>query len=444
MVRSLLSAGARHSTWGLPSLVLISSLLVAGLGIPVTAQTYTILYSFDGANGLIPGTGLARDSDGNLYGASGYGGNQQACANYGGCGAIYKVDPTGKMTVLYEFSGSPDGQSPNQLTLGPNGLLYGTTQFGGTGNSSSCGSDGCGTVFQFDLNGKETVLHSFAGYPSDGYDPYFYSRLVRDSEGNLYGTTLYGGSSNAFGNPGNGVVFSVSRASKEQVLYSFTGQDDGGLPFSGPIVDGSQHALYGTTTYGGNGPCGNIFGSGCGVVYKVNASGESALYMFQDGSDGASPVASLIQDSAGNLYGTATSGGDLSCTPPANGKMVQPQPGCGVVFKVDPAGTETVLYTFTGTTDGSDPTSPLVMDAAGNLYGTAAFGGDLNCGPPLGCGTVFEINKSGTFTVLHAFSGPDGAFPGNVILDNEGNLYGTAGGGASVPNGKDVIFKLTP
>src|SRR5271166_7207100 len=280
-------------------------------------QTYTIVYSFSGVDGIGPGSSLVRDADGNLYGVS-FNGDLQNC--YGGCGGVYKLDPTGRLTVLYGFQGAPDGANPVGTVLDAKGNLYGTTQVGGSGTSQAC-SGGCGTVFKLATTGKEKVLHSFAGPPSDGFDPY--ARPIVDSKGNIYGTTLYGGPSGAFGNPGEGTVFKVNASGKETVLYSFTGQADGGLPWAGLLIhDG---VLYGTTSRGGPGPCGDIFGTGCGTVFKLEGKKETVLYSFNNEADGGYPLASLISDKAGNLYGTTAYGGDLNCTqPPARLPLSHP------------------------------------------------------------------------------------------------------------------------
>ena len=253
------------------------------------------------------------------------------------------------------------------------------------------------------------MLYSFTG--SDGSEPF--AGLIADSSGNLYGTTQSGGASG-----GHGVVFKLSPSGTETVLHTFTGGSDGGIPRAGLIADTGGN-LYGTTAGGG--------ASNAGTVFKLSPSGtETVLYSFT-GSDGSGPFAGLIADSSGNLYGTTQSGG-------ASG-------GHGVVFKLSPGGTETVLYSFTGGSDGGTPRAGLIADSSGNLYGTTQFGGP-GCGG-VGCGVVFKLSPSGTETVLYSFTGSDGSgpFPG-LIADSSGNLYGTTlSGGAS--GGHGVVFKLT-
>jgi uncharacterized repeat protein (TIGR03803 family) len=423
------------------AIALLSTFLVSQ---SVEAQVYSIVYSFTGVNGIGPGSSLAQDTAGNLYGVSPYG-DGQGC--YSGCGAVYKLDPTGRFTVLYTFQGKPDVANPEGVILDAKGNLYGTTQGGGSSNSQACGS-GCGAVFKLATTGEETILHSFAGPPGDGMFPY--AGAIRDARGNLYGTTLYGGAYSAFGNPGEGTIFKVTAAGKETVLYDFTGQADGGMPWASLLL--RNGVLYGTTSRGGTGPCGDIFGNGCGTVFRLEGKKETVLYSFNNKSDGGYPLASLISDKAGNLYGTTAYGGDLKCVQPpvklipsSKPPIEQPPSGCGTVFKISPTGKETVLYTFTGTTDGSEPGTALTMDSAGNLYGSTSFGGDPTCGYTgngySGCGTIFKIDTAGTFSVLHAFSGPDGAYPGDLIQDHEGNLYAPAFGG---PANAGIIFKLTP
>ncbi len=253
-----------------------------------------------------------------------------------------------------------------------------------------------------------------------------------DALGNLYGTTENGGSGGGC-SFGCGTVFKLDPAGNENVLHSFTGSPgDGGRPVAGLIMDTAGN-LYGTTAEGGSGTCTGINGvpvSGCGTVLKLDPSGnETVLHSFTGGSDGIQPLAALILDQAGNFYGTTELGGSF---------------GSGTVFKLDPSGNETVLHTFTGGNDGAAPLfAGLIMDTAGNLYGTTQNGGgSSNCS--VGCGTVFKLDTSTNETVLHSFTGSpgDGARPvAALIVDKTANLYGTTtGGGAS---GLGTVFKLT-
>lgn len=316
-----------------------------------------------------------------------------------------------KVIHVFTWAKSPSGS----LAFDAHGHLYGTTQ-GST--------DGSGTVYQLTRNTAGTwsvnLLYNFR-WP-DGSGP---SGVIRDAAGNLYGTVMSGGS--------QGTVFKLSPQPDgswvESVLHHFSGTD-GNLPVS--LVFDAAGNLYGVTLYGGSG-CGP---AGCGVVFKLvrNADGswaESVLYSFAGGADGQGPQY-LTMDSAGNLYGATSGGGGVGC----GGS------GCGVIFKVSPDtdGTwhGTVLHSFTGGTADGGPFSQLILDGAGNLYGTAASGA--------GTGVVFKLTPntdgSWTYSVLHAFAGGAGGdIPSNLVIDSTGSLYGTALGGAC---GVGVVFKLTP
>jgi uncharacterized repeat protein (TIGR03803 family) len=324
-------------------------------------------------------------------------------------------------TELHRFRGGTDGNLPDpQLIRDAAGNLYGTTQYGGV---PTCGQNiGCGTVFQIGPSGKETVLYAFTS-GTDGSNPT--GGVVRDAAGNLYGVA----SDEADDNGGAyGSVFRLEPSGKLVTLYAFTGGPDGGLPTATVIRDSAGH-LYGTTYSGG--------AFGAGTVYKVDPSGhETVLYSFMGGADGSGPQAPVIRDQAGNLYGTTPFGGELSCD-------------CGTVFKIDTSGIETALYRFTNGTDGAYPAGGLIQDQVGNLYGGARLAGDSSCNPPYGCGTVFKLDSSGNFTVLHTFTGglTDGASPaGALTLDAYGNLYGaTSSGGVPCPGiayGCGTVFKL--
>ncbi len=388
--------------------------------------TYSVLYTFTGGTdgggtGDSPFPVLVRDEDGNLYGTRVAGGDL-SCPYYfqPGCGVVFKLDRSGNESVLYSFTGGADGNGPSAALLRDrHGNLYGTTFIGGLG---------AGVVFKVDRMGNETVLYTFTG-GADGASPY--SNLIRDEDGNLYGTAPDGGSF------GRGVVFKLNVAGNETVLYSFTGHADGRGPYAGLVRDEDGN-LYGTTAFGGQG-CRPF---GCGVVFKLDPNGnETVLYSFTGGADGGTPWAGLIRDEEGNLYGTGAAGGDLS------GCSIGGGFGCGVVFKLDPHGNQTVLYSFTGT-DGYFPYAVLVRDEKGNLYGTTESGGDLSgCGGS-GCGVVFKLDRSGKQTVLYSFTGTaDGAFPEGLLLDKKGTLYGITenGGDFSGPctYGCGVVFKLS-
>ena len=235
-------------------------------------------------------------------------------------------------------------------------------------------------------------------------------------------------------------LMATSFAQTENVLYRFTGATDGGSPLAGLLFDRAGN-LYGTSSQGGD--LSGCALRGCGVVYRLSpnsANGwtESVLYTFTDGTDGAAPVAGLA-DHAGNLYGTAAGGGDLGCNPPD---------GCGVVFELSHTASgwkQTVLYTFDGSPHGNGPSASLLFDSAGNLYGTAAVGGNTKLCFTNGCGVVFELSPSSAGwkqKVLHTFSGGrDGAYPqAGLVFDAAGNLYGTtANGGNNLTSCGDVF-----
>jgi uncharacterized repeat protein (TIGR03803 family) len=339
------------------------------------------------------------------------------------------------LTLLYSFTGPPDGDSPRGIVLDSQGNLYGSTQYGGLPN---CGPRerpliSCGTVFKLDTSGQETVLHKFTFSNGDGMVPL--GSVIRDSQGNLYGTTNFGGDSRCFSDGeyfGCGIVFKLDPSGRETVLHTFEGasQGDGAAP-AAPLVQDGLGNLYGTTSNGGDGQCNNSpFGgpSGCGTVFKIDTSGhETVLYRFIGGNvDGKFP-SGLILDAQGNLYGTTTFGGTYQY---------------GIVFKVNPSGNETVLYSFRGigTGDGATPISGLTRDAQGNLYGTTLDGGINNCdGLTPGCGTVFKLSSSGQETVLYRFTGTnsDGFPHSTLVLDNAGNLYGLDG-----TNYFGIVFRL--
>jgi uncharacterized repeat protein (TIGR03803 family) len=292
-------------------------------------------------------------------------------------------------------------------------------------------------VFKVDPAGRETAVYSFAGGAA-GSGPA--SGLVRDEAGNLYGTTGFGGFNGDCpleGIPGCGVVFKVDPRGKETVLHTFTGGADGYSPYGNLLLDAAGD-LYSTAVGGGDvsGYCGDVGGAlGCGTVYQLDRTGKFAVLYTFHGADGAGPNGFLVPDDAGNLYGMTFYGGDLN---ECSGL------GCGVVFKLDRGGKERVLYRFKGGADGAEPNASVIRDAAGNLYGTTNYGGDLNECSGLGCGVAFKLDPTGKETVLYTFTGgADGANPeADLLQDEEGNLYGTAVGGGDPTCQCGVVFKI--
>ncbi len=356
------------------------------------AQTFSTLYSFTGgADGANPHSDLVRDSAGNLYGTTLAGGTS-------GAGTVFKLDASGHQTVLHSFTGNPDGAQPTSgLVRDSAGNLYGTTQAGGT--------SGAGAVFKVDALGQETVLYSFRG-GLDGSTPR--ATPILDAAGNLYGTTYSGG------RLGFGTVYKLDPSGVETVLHGFD-VGEGAYPQAGVIMDAAGN-VYGTTL-------GCAYAACLGTVFKVDTLGNATVLHAFAGTDGSFTAGGLVMDATGSLYGTTGSGGAS---------------GAGTVFKLDASGNYSVLHDFTAGADGGVPLARLIMDAAGNLYGTTSQGGSAFQG------TVFELDASGSLTVLHTFTGgSDGGTSGTALLpDAAGNLYGaTAFGGSS---NAGTVFKLTP
>lgn len=403
--------------WHSASKVLLISASVALTTIAAwAASTTKVIYSFaGGADGEYLDTELVRDSAGNLYGSSVQGGL------YGG-GTVFQVTPAGVHTVLYNFTGGADGGEPYKgVTLDAQGNLYGTAVTGGGG---SC-EGGCGVVFELTNSGgvwTQTVIHAFTG--RDGSGPG--SPVAVDGHGNVYGTTPTGG---AFG---MGVVYRLSPNGTGgwnfHVIHTFTGGADGGGGSAGRLLIGSTGILYGTCTVGGV--------NGFGTVYEMAViQGKwqfRTLYAFKDQPDGALPYGGVVLDKAGNLYGTTYYAG-------AN--------DVGTVYKLmhsNGTWSETVLYSFKGGTDGASPISSLVADGAGNFYGTTSEGGAASCG----CGVIFKMTRSATGTwnesVVYRFPGAPGtgfAYNG-MIRDSAGNFYGATTHGGTANDG--AVYEFTP
>ena len=331
-------------------------------------------------------------------------------------------------TTLYSFKHSPDGNSPEAGVLRDRqGNLYGTTTVGGAANR--------GSVFELDSSGNESILYSFTG-PPDGL--VLSAPLLRDSMGDLYGVAEFGG---AFG---YGTVYKVSKVGTETILYNFTGVNGDANPVGGLIADAARN-LYGVTGNQG-GPCfqncGTVFKlAGCGVVFKIDTTGKETIsYTFSGGNGGQNPTGAPVLDSSGNIYGITEWGGDLACIP------VIPAYGCGTVFKVNPQGKETTLHSFHGSqnvahpADGASPVGGLVRDAAGNLYGYTVNGGNRSCSND-GCGIVFELSQAGKETILYVVPEYQ-IFGGHLTMDSSGNLYGVTPSGGDFQYGS--VFKLTP
>ena len=369
-----------------------------------TAQTFTVLHNFTGASdGGSPEWGVVRDSSGNLYGTSYYGGR--------GDGNVFRLQNKNNAWVfipLYTFQSDQDGFNAGPVVVGPNGGLYGSTPWGGT---QDCG---CGTLFSlrpsptpsatvFGGWNKQT-LRNFDGV-SDGYNPW--GNLTFADANHFYGTTQSGGPNSG------GTVFQMTYSGGSWSyanIYAFTPGGDGDNPYGGVIKDAAGN-LYGTTASGG--------ADGNGTVYQLVHSGsgwtKNVLYSFQGGSDGKNPRTGLTMDSSGNLYGASASGG-------LNNQ--------GVVFELSPSGsgwTFSVLYSFEAGSHGAG--GSLLVDGSGSLYGVSPTGGQLHGG------SVFKLTRNGsawTYTSLHDFGVGDGNEPsGNLALAPNGTLYGTTSGGGA-------------
>lgn len=395
-----------------PMFILALLALVSVVTQCAPAQSYTTLHRFTGGrDGRFPVGSLILDDAGNLYGETFVGGDFNCGWRPGGCGVVFKIDTAYHETVLHTFEGT-DGAFPSGgLVRDSVGNLYGVTY----------GMEKGSTVFKMDATGKQTVLYMFPSDGRKGEAPE--GALVRDRVGNLYGTTSYGGNLSCnVGQPYTscGVVFKLNKAGTQTVLHRFNGRD-GATPTAGVILDPNGN-LYGTTLRGGT--------NDAGTVFKLDKIGKlTVLHRFEGGvSDGFGPGAPLIRDADGNLYGTTQTGGSFNA---------------GIVFKIDTTGKETILHHFNGGADGWGPFGGVIRDAAGNLYGTTKFGGDLAC-DGIGCGTIFKLDVNGTKTVLHAFKGKPGKRPtAGLVMDASGILYGTTSGDYNV-NNYGTVFKLVP
>jgi uncharacterized repeat protein (TIGR03803 family) len=262
----------------------------------------------------------------------------------------------------------------------------------------------------------ETVLHKFAASP-DAASPE--AGVILDVNGDLYGTTIAGGTDPSCPggyNTGCGTVYTIDATGNDRVVYSFRGKPDASEPFAGLIR--RNGVFYGTTASGGNyKPCYTYGGNGCGTVFQIDRGGhERLLYQFK-GNFGSGPA-----DGQGPTSGLIVdSSGNLYGTTPFGGSDES-----GTIFEITKSGKENVLYSFTGASDGGRPYSGVIRDASGNVYGVAYFGGNSACTG--GCGTIFELSTSGSLSVLYRFTGgKDGGNPiGGMAMDGSGNLYGTA------------------
>ncbi len=403
-------------------------------------DTESILYNFgtipnDGRNPTMP---LIADGQGNFYGTTSQGGTNDL-------GTVFELSPDGNggwnEIVLHRFTGSPDGASPydNGLTFDSHGNLFGTTFYGGRKGGNTCGTLGCGAVYELSPDGSggwnEQVLYQFSAGVG-GYYPV--GNLVVDAKGNLFGAAYYGGAK------GRGTIYELSPSSSSwtfSVVYSLQDATSGVFPTA--LTSDASGNLYSTSYAGGGG------GYGTGTVFRLSPSGSTwtftKLYQFY-GPGGATPGNILTVDASGNVYGTTTQGG--RSTSACNGG------GCGVTYMLTPTAsglwTEHILHEFTGGEDGFDPSEGVVVDSAGNVYGAANLGGSNTCAG--GCGTVYELSPvSGgwKFSRLYGFTSSVGVQPNGVIVDAQGSVYGTTLGGPMADNciysnGCGTVFEVSP
>jgi uncharacterized protein (TIGR03437 family) len=391
--------------------------------IALPAETLTVLHSFDGTDGANPGASVAQGTDGNFYGTAEAGG-----AN--GQGTVFKITPDGTFTTLYSFCSQggvncTDGASPQAgLVQNSDGDLYGTTYYGG--------ANGAGTVFKITFSGTLTTLYSFCSQGgvncTDGECPV--AGLALATNGDLYGTTTRGGAF-CVDADGCGTVFKITPNGELTTLYAFSSQQctDGVYPNAG-LVQGNDGNFYGTTFEGGAEGGAN----GAGTVFKITPSGAlTTLHSFA-GLDGNGSDAGLVQASNGDFYGTTYYGG-------ANAG--------GNVFRITPSGTLTTLYSFCSQggvhcTDGKAPYAGLVQASDGDFYGTTTGGGIGTYG-----GTVFKITPSGTLTTLYSFclqnECADGQEPYGLIQATNGDIYGTTEEGGANSHGTccGTVFSLS-
>ncbi|HZP25294.1 MAG TPA: choice-of-anchor tandem repeat GloVer-containing protein [Terriglobales bacterium] len=417
---------------------LLIGLAVSCLAVAAEAQTFSVLYTFSYPGPTTPASGVTIDAGGNLYGTT-----LSYLAN--SIGAAYRLSQKNGAWVLSPLVSfnRRNGNTPLARPIfGPDGRLYGTTEFGGTGCDLGCGNvyslypptTFCRTVLCY---WTVASIYDFGSMPDDGAGP-GNGDLLFDAAGNIYGTT----SSNALGsNLYYGTVFELSNSQgvwSETILHQFgpLGGSDGVAPESSLLRD-QEGNLYGTTAEGGTNLSCN-YGRGCGIVYQLSPSGsgwsEQVLYTFQGQNDGDTPIGGLVMDAAGNLYGTTSQDG-------ANGG--------GTVFELSPsngAWSLTTLYSFTKSAndmgDCIGPMGTLVLDSTENLYGTTCGNGAY------GYGALFKLtnlNGNWVYSSLHDFTnGDDGANPiGSPSFDHSGNIYGTASSGGAFKF-YGTVWKLTP
>lgn len=387
------------SRWS--KLACIVFVICAGAAL-TSAQTVATLTFFDITNGADPIAGVVLGADGNFYGTTEHGGSSVNCTT--GCGTIYKITSAGTLTTLHSFDGTDGSSLQGGLVLATDGNFYGTAYAGGSMGGTTCNEDGyvgCGAVFKITPSGALTTLYNFCSQANcaDGRNPA--SSLVQAPNGELYGTTNFGGVNK------EGTVFKITPAGTLTTLHSFN-QTDGYIP-NGALVQAPNGDFYGTTLNGGNNAC----IGGCGTVFKISPLGALVTVHSFGGPDGSGPLAGLVLASDGNFYGTTNFGGTF------NG---------GTVFKMSPGGKLTSLCSFEGSAYG--PYGGLVQGTDGNFYGTTQ-----------GSNTVFQITPAGVLTTLFTFNYFDGYEPLDTpVQGTDGNFYATTYQGG---DNYGTVFSLT-
>jgi len=404
----------------LPSLACIAAVFCVASAVASPAQTYNVLFDFNGGNGRSPAS-LTQGNDGNFYGVSAGGNSHDA-------GAVFEITPAGGFTQLYRFCAKPncaDGNGPGSLTLGVNGNFFGVTNGGGTGNVNGCGpTDTCGgTFFEITPSGQLTTLYDFCSSSdpgcANGSNPD--SAPVLGHDGKYYGTAAAGGTGGCFG--GCGTVYNITTGGTVNTFYTLPSNALGDGGADGLVLD-TNGDFYGLRLNNGEPPA-------PGLIFQLTPHASfSSVYQFQGSLDGTDPSA-LIQGTDGNLYGLANGG-------------VRAR---GTFFRVTPGGEFTTLHTFCqqiDCTDGYEPVS-VTEGSDGNFYGVTIFGGNRNkvCQPYLGCGTIFKITPTGEFTLLYSFCSQtnctDGADPASLVQATDGTFYGTTSTGG--PAGQCYLHK---
>ena len=368
------------------------------------------LYTFgdNNPNGAVPAAGLVPGLDGNFYGATTYGGT-----NHGSFGSIFRVATNGLHTVLASFNGTNGAYPEAALTRGADGNFYGTTAYGGT---NGLASGGYGTVFKFSTNGTLTALASFNG--TNGANPL--AGLVQGLDGSFYGTTENGGTNNV-ANGGNGTIFKITTNGVLTQLVSFQGTN-GASPLAG-LTLGPDGKFYGTTAAGGTN---HVANGGDGTIFRVTTNGALTRLFCFNVTNGAGPAASLVLGTNGLFYGTTQFGGTNDTD----------SGGDGTLFEITTNGHHTTLYSFANGADGANPTAALLLGYDNNFYGTTSTGGTNYDG------VAFQLTPEGFFTVLYTFTGgSDGANPvGSLAEDTTNYFYGAAQ--AAGTNGAGTLFQI--